>query len=220
MRTLPGATSDDKFGLIVEIKGNRAVVLTRSGDFRLVPLDRPGRQVGEEMLLPQGAGRRFSLALPPYVTAFAAAAIVLLAVMVPRLVSFMSIPYKGDRMDARLPQAPVQTAGVDVAKPVSKPIPVPSAVLAYVTVDINPSLEFGVGEQGRVVTARALNKDAEQILTDLVYHGRSLDDVLVELASLSVRKGFVNPGKENAILIAAVPAKPNAPLGNEIQMRG
>ena len=39
-------------GIILEIDGRDAVVLTRDGDFRRVRLDRPGRQVGEEIVLP------------------------------------------------------------------------------------------------------------------------------------------------------------------------
>ncbi|MFR5078590.1 MAG: hypothetical protein ACLTDX_11430 [[Clostridium] innocuum] len=57
------------------------------------------------------------------------------------------------------------------------PAPVP-AVYSYVTLDINPSMEWKLDEQQRVVRVTAYNKDADNILTELQLEGKQLDAAL------------------------------------------
>lgn len=156
------------------------MVLTGDGEFRRVPLDRPGRNIGEEIALPPaviGRPLRFlSLA------AFAAAAVLLLA-LIPSLL-------RG-----------ALTGTDELARSHGQRV-----VLAYVTVDINPSIELGVDDAGRVVTARAVNADGEALLRDVNYAERPLDEVLDYLAGAAMRRGYLAAGRENAVVIAAVPA--------------
>jgi len=78
--------------------------------------------------------------------------------------------------------------------------------VAYVTVDINPSIEFGVNRWDRVVTARAFDADGEAVLSGLDWKGRILDDVLSEVAAAAVDLGYLQPGGDDgAFLVAAVP---------------
>ena len=56
------------------------------------------------------------------------------------------------------------------------PAPAPTlAVYSYVTLDINPSMEWKLDEQQRVVRVTAYNKDADNILTELQLEGKQLD---------------------------------------------
>lgn len=57
------------------------------------------------------------------------------------------------------------------------PAPVP-AVYSYVTLDINPSMEWKLDEQKRVVGVTAYNKDADNILSELQLEGMQLDAAL------------------------------------------
>ena len=59
------------------------------------------------------------------------------------------------------------------------PAPAPTlAVYSYVTLDINPSMEWKRDEQQRVVRVTAYNKDADNILTELQLEGVQLDTAL------------------------------------------
>ena len=59
------------------------------------------------------------------------------------------------------------------------PAPAPTlAVYSYVTLDINPSMEWKLDEQQRVVRVTAYNKDADNILTELQLEGVQLDTAL------------------------------------------
>jgi len=79
--------------------------------------------------------------------------------------------------------------------------------VAYVSVDINPSVEFGVNRWDRVVTAQALNEDGEALLAGLGWEGRPLGDVLDDVASAAVDLGYLEPGGDpGAFLVAVVPA--------------
>ncbi|MCC2830652.1 hypothetical protein LK506_19940, partial [[Clostridium] innocuum] len=48
----------------------------------------------------------------------------------------------------------------------------------YVTLDINPSMEWKLDEQKRVVSVTAYNKDADNILSELQLEGMQLDAAL------------------------------------------
>lgn len=55
------------------------------------------------------------------------------------------------------------------------PAPAPTlAVYSYVTLDINPSMEWKLDEQQRVVRVTAYNKDADNILTELQLEGERM----------------------------------------------
>ena len=56
-------------------------------------------------------------------------------------------------------------------------------LLAYVTMDINPSLEFGVDSQWRVQSLRGLSTEGELLAGDLAYRGRELPEVIENVLS-------------------------------------
>jgi len=77
--------------------------------------------------------------------------------------------------------------------------------VAFVSVDINPSLEFGVNRWERAVTARGLDADGTALLARLSWRGRPIDELLADVGSAAVTEGFVDPGPAQVVL-AAVPA--------------
>lgn len=83
-------------------------------------------------------------------------------------------------------------------------------VLAYVSVDVNPSIELGVGQQGRVLSVVPLNSDGEKLLADKRYYGRDLPVVLEDITNTAITQGYIkyDPTKPaETILIVAVPAR-------------
>lgn len=84
-------------------------------------------------------------------------------------------------------------------------------VVAYVSVDINPSLEFGLDARERVCVARALNPEGEEILAGLRYRRRLLDEVLVDVTVRAVEKGYLGGERAGAILVTVTPAAEHRP---------
>ena len=57
---------------------------------------------------------------------------------------------------------------------------------AYLSVDVNPSLELGINRFGRVVTADAYNEDGEALLEELQVRFASWEEALEEILQLDV----------------------------------
>jgi len=55
-------------------------------------------------------------------------------------------------------------------------LPTDPRVVAYMTIDINPSIELGLDENDRVIFARAVNKDGEQVLAGMDVQGKAADE--------------------------------------------
>jgi hypothetical protein len=77
-------------------------------------------------------------------------------------------------------------------------------VVAYVTMDINPSLELGLDAKMRVRELRAVNTDAEAIVAGLKYRGQNLETVMNELARRLVEKHILTL-EEGEVVIASIP---------------
>ena len=90
--------------------------------------------------------------------------------------------------------------------------------MAYVTLDINPSLEFGVNRWERVVACRALNPDGEQVLSGLKWRGRPIDDVVSDAGVQAVSLGFLDSGPAE-VIVAAVPALDKGLLSPGLEKR-
>jgi hypothetical protein len=90
--------------------------------------------------------------------------------------------------------------------------------MAYVTLDINPSLEFGVNRWERVVACRALNPDGEQVLSGLKWRGRPIDDVVSDAGVQAASLGFLDSGTVE-VIVAAVPALDKGLLSPGLEKR-
>ncbi|MDG4655633.1 anti-sigma factor domain-containing protein [Ectobacillus antri] len=78
----------------------------------------------------------------------------------------------------------------------------PDRVLAYVAIDINPSLEVGVTDQLRVVELYAYNKDGKRIIQHLSnWKHQSLQNVINNIVAESREEGYL---KEQGITFTAV----------------
>lgn len=74
---------------------------------------------------------------------------------------------------------------------------------AYLTVDINPSVEIITGEDGLVAEVNPLNDDAAVMLLDTDFAGLAVDDVVVQILALATELGYIGFDEENAIVVTA-----------------
>lgn len=77
---------------------------------------------------------------------------------------------------------------------------------AYVSLDINPSLELGVDKNSKVVTVVALNQDADNLLKGLDIKGMDLYLAARQILDGAAASGYIKPEEENYILSTVTPA--------------
>jgi hypothetical protein len=63
-------------------------------------------------------------------------------------------------------------------------------VVAYVTVDINPSVEFGIDAEEKVIEAYGLNDDGKELLKHIDYKGKYLEEVSSALMTQADLQGY------------------------------
>ncbi len=75
---------------------------------------------------------------------------------------------------------------------------------SYVSLDINPSIEYTLNRQNCVLDVTAVNEDAEEIVTQLKENGvkkESLSEAISMTADLLQEKGYITDGDTDYILI-------------------
>jgi len=67
---------------------------------------------------------------------------------------------------------------------------------AYVTIDINPSIELVVSPKEKVIYANALNEDAEILLSEVNVIGMDLKDAIDLIIEKAIELGFIDVAEE------------------------
>ena len=176
-------------GVVLEVTGRRATVLTAGGEFVRVPVAARGWRAGDEVSLPlpapstarehpaatwAGAARR-----PRLAWAAAAAAVAV-------LVAFAVV--------GRPPVAPAPVA------------------LAYLSVDINPSVELGVDSDGTVAWARGLNEEGKALVRGAGLRGDAVPDAVAEVVDRACARGYLGGAGPHAVVLAGA-LSASAPAG-------
>ena len=76
-----------------------------------------------------------------------------------------------------------------------------SAVASVVSLDVNPSIQLEVSQSEKVLTARALNAEAEEILRDMPLEGTDLNVAVNAIVGSLLRHGYLE-SLSSAILIS------------------
>jgi len=148
-------------GLVVDLRGEHAVVLTQDGEFTLVRSRRPV-SLGSEVTVP----RTF-----PVRPVAQVAALILVMLMASWWWYQMRL----------------------------------GPAVAYVSLDINPSLELGVDARWRVVEARGLNPAGDELIAHLAYRGKQVEAVVADVA------GHRPAGRVVLVTVAAAATAPLPP---------
>lgn len=74
-------------------------------------------------------------------------------------------------------------------------------VIAYVNIDINPSVELGLDQEGKVREATGLNEDGVKLLEQLQLLNRSAEEAVRLITSEAVKKQYLAPDKENNVIL-------------------
>ncbi|HWP97358.1 MAG TPA: anti-sigma factor domain-containing protein [Syntrophomonadaceae bacterium] len=75
----------------------------------------------------------------------------------------------------------------------------PQAV-AYVSLDINPSLEMSVDKHMRVIDVQCFNDDAANLVKQLPLQGKGLNDALTAVVDKAIEQNYIKPGQDNLMV--------------------
>jgi hypothetical protein len=86
-------------------------------------------------------------------------------------------------------------------------------VVAYVSLDINPSVEMGIDEQETVIELKGLNQDGIDLIQNVDFQGKKLEDVTGKLLDKAEQTALARG--EGEIVIASTVVEGNAKIDDE-----
>lgn len=96
----------------------------------------------------------------------------------------------------------------------------PGAAVAYVALDINPSIELFVNKDAKVIKTRALNEQAEAILSSGGVEGMDIYRAVDLIVKEAYAKGYIKTEDKNVVLAGVIPLKESAAaLVDETKLR-
>lgn len=114
-----------------------------------------------------------------------------------------------ERLRRRSMRAYGYAAGALAAVLALLPVLIPAAsaqVVAYVSVDINPSVELGLGSSGRILTASAIDRDGRRLLTTVHLQGKTLPQAVLTLLHAASHQGYLKGSHDVSVILAEYPA--------------
>ncbi|WP_282939582.1 anti-sigma factor domain-containing protein [Paenibacillus sp. RC67] len=78
-----------------------------------------------------------------------------------------------------------------------------SEVVAYVSLDINPSVEMGIDEKEQVLELRGLNDDGSELIQEVSYKGKTLENVTATLLDKAEQKSL-SKGEADIVIASSV----------------
>ena len=82
-----------------------------------------------------------------------------------------------------------------------------NAVYAYVTLDINPSTEFSINGQERIIKVKPLNEEGALVLEGADLRGKEIEYGIEYFVAKACELGYAAPGKEGAVIATTIMEK-------------
>ena len=86
----------------------------------------------------------------------------------------------------------------------AKDRPVDSEVVAYLTMDINPSIELGINKEEQVEELHAINKDGAAVTANLTYKGLPVDQVAEAIMDRVDAGHYIKNGEGDVIITSVL----------------
>jgi hypothetical protein len=91
------------------------------------------------------------------------------------------------------------------------------APVAYVALDINPSLELGIDRQERVVKVVCLNEEARRLAAGVKVRGLPVTKAVTLLLGRAKALEYLDSRRPGVVLVTVVPARKDAPVPVEVK---
>jgi hypothetical protein len=172
-----------KKGIVMQIADGQAIVMMKECEFRKIPL-LDGMAVGQEIEVPNQTTQTVRK----------------------KPLAWFGTPLRKTGVLAASLLLAVGVWG-------SQSLFAPQSAYAYVTVDINPSVEFSIDQKQHVVDVKGLNDDGQQVLSNLNVKGFPLIKAVESLTAAAKTKGYFNSNTE--VIITASPAVSDDKLASD-----
>ena len=77
---------------------------------------------------------------------------------------------------------------------------------AYVSLDINPSLEMAVDKNLKVIDVQCFNDDASNLIQPEELQGKNMYDAFAEVINKAIEQNYIKPGEDNLIISTVSPS--------------
>lgn len=74
--------------------------------------------------------------------------------------------------------------------------------VSYVSLDVNPSVEYSVNRFDRVLKAKGVNEDGKQLIEDLNLNGKSINEAISQTVDTLIDDGYITDDGTGEIVIA------------------
>jgi len=81
--------------------------------------------------------------------------------------------------------------------------------MAYVALDINPSIELAIAVDNEIISAKGVNADGQELLQRVAVVHEPLAKGVQKIITGCVEYDYLNPGQENLVLVTVTDAKGN-----------
>jgi hypothetical protein len=88
----------------------------------------------------------------------------------------------------------------------------PPQAVAYLTIDINPSIELAVSSDGKVVSSKSLNSDGERILSEIQVKDFDLGKAVGMIVTQAIADNYLTEADDNVILATLTVNEDSDPL--------
>jgi len=78
----------------------------------------------------------------------------------------------------------------------------PEVAMAYISVDINPSVELTMSNRYNIIDAQAINADGEKILAGVDIKGSNVKNAVASIAEEAIELGFIRKNYDNEALLS------------------
>lgn len=92
--------------------------------------------------------------------------------------------------------------------------------VAYLSVDINPSIELAVDKNFKVQQINTYNSDGDQIIRETKLKGLNATEAVSKITAQAYQDGFLSPKKDNAVVLSLTPIDQSAmPTGIDNKLK-
>jgi hypothetical protein len=77
---------------------------------------------------------------------------------------------------------------------------------AYISLDINPSLEIAVDKNLKVIDVQCFNDDASNLIQPEELQGKNMYDAFTEVINKAIEQNYIKPGEDNLIISTVSPS--------------
>lgn len=92
----------------------------------------------------------------------------------------------------------------------------PQIPVAYITIDINPSIELGLNKYDQVISTSGLNQDGIDLLNKMKLNNLTVEQALEIVTEEAIKEKYINADKENAVIISYSSKKPVKNISTQI----